>query len=72
MAAVMPSSVRKARKASFVAAAIVTFQLVLGLLVVITGLSPLVVAAHLSTGVSLFAFGLLAFWWVGIWRKHWR
>jgi heme A synthase len=71
-AALMPASVRKARKAALVAAAIVTFQLILGLLVVMTGLSPLIVAAHLSTGVSLFAFGLLAFWWAGIWRKYWR
>jgi cytochrome c oxidase assembly protein subunit 15 len=69
-AVVVPSSARRAKKASLIAAGLVSLQLVIGLLTVLTRLDPLLVASHLSTGVSLFAFGLLTFWWAGIWKKR--
>lgn len=69
-AVVVPSKARPAKKAALVAAAIVTLQIVLGLLTVLTALHPVVVASHLSTGVALFAFGLLTFWWAKKWKKR--
>jgi cytochrome c oxidase assembly protein subunit 15 len=69
-AIIVPSSVRRAKKAALVAAALVSVQLVIGLLTVLTSLQPLVVASHLSTGITIFAFALLTFLWVGIWRKQ--
>jgi cytochrome c oxidase assembly protein subunit 15 len=69
-AAVVPSSARRAKKASLVAAGLVSLQLVIGLLTVLTRLEPLLVATHLSTGVTLFAFGFLTFWWARIWKKR--
>ncbi|WP_337863283.1 COX15/CtaA family protein [Nitrososphaera sp.] len=73
-AAVMASSKgagRGARIASLVAAGIVTVQIVLGYLTVVSSLNPVVVATHLSTGITLFAFGLLTFWWARVWKKQW-
>jgi heme A synthase len=69
-AVVVPSGARRAKKASLIAAALVSFQIILGLLTVLTTLEPLIVASHLSTGITLFAFGLLTFWWAGIWRRR--
>lgn len=69
-AVVVPSRARRAKKASLIAAALVSFQIILGLLTVLTTLEPLIVASHLSTGITLFAFGLLTFWWAGIWKKR--
>lgn len=71
-AIIVPSSVKRAKKAAIIAAAIVSWQLALGFITVETHLHPIAVASHLSTGISVFAFVLLTFLWVGIWRKHWR
>lgn len=69
-AAVVPSKATRAKKASLIAAALVSAQITLGLLTVLTTLHPIVVASHLSTGVTLFAFGLLTFWWAKVWKKR--
>lgn len=69
-AVVVPSGARRAKKAALIAAAIVSAQVVFGLLTVLSTLHPLVVASHLSTGITLFAFGLLTFWWAGIWKRR--
>ena len=69
-AVIVPSRARRAKKVALIAAGLVSLQIVLGLLTVLTTLEPLVVASHLSTGISLFAFGLLTFWWAGIWKKR--
>lgn len=69
-AAIVPSKVKRAKKAALIAAAIVSVQLVLGLAVVFTQLNPLLVASHLSTGVSMFALVLLTFLWISFWRKQ--
>lgn len=71
-AVMVPWGARLAKKAALIGAAIVSLQLVLGLLTVLSSLHPIVVASHLSTGVTLFAFGLLTFLWAGVWKKHWR
>lgn len=71
-AVIVPWRARLAKKAALIGAAIVSLQLVLGLLTVLSSLHPIVVASHLSTGVTLFAFGLLTFLWAGVWKKHWR
>ena len=68
-AVVIPWAARRAKKAAIIAAVLVSAQVVLGLLAVLTILHPLVVATHLSTGITLFAFGLLTYLWVGIWRR---
>ncbi len=70
-AIIVPSKVKRAKKAAVIAAAIVSWQLALGFITVETHLHPIAVATHLSTGISVFAFALLTFLWVGIWRKHW-
>ena len=57
-------SVRKmkpATKTAIMAAILVSVQIVFGMLVVNTKLQPLLVAAHLSTGISLFAMTLMTF-----------
>jgi len=69
-AVVVPSRARRAKKVALIAAGLVSLQIVLGLLTVLTTLEPLVVASHLSTGISLFAFGLLTFLWAGIWKRR--
>lgn len=69
-AVVVPSRARRAKKVALIAAGLVSLQIVLGLLTVLTTLEPLVVASHLSTGISLFAFGLLTFWWAGVWKRR--
>jgi cytochrome c oxidase assembly protein subunit 15 len=71
-AVIVPSRVRMAKKAALIGAALVSAQIVLGLLTVLSTLHPIVVAGHLSTGITVFAFGLLTFLWAGVWRKHWR
>ena len=71
-AIVVPSSAKKAKTAAVIAAVIVTAQIILGYLTVATSLHPLVVATHLSTGITVFAFGLLTFWWAGAWKKYVR
>jgi heme A synthase len=63
---------RKAKKAAIVAAVIISAQLLLGYLTATTGLNPLIVAAHLSTGITAIAFTLLTFMWAGMWSKYWR
>jgi heme A synthase len=69
-AIVVPAGARRAKRAAVIAAAIVSVQIVLGWLTVLTTLDPLTVATHLSTGVTLFAFGLLTFWWAGMLKKY--
>lgn len=50
-----------ARKTAIIAAIIISMQIALGFLVVSTRLEPLLVAAHLSTGILLFAMALMTF-----------
>lgn len=69
-AAVVPMWAKRAKRASLVAAVLVSIQLLIGYLTVAMHLHPLVVATHLSTGITVFAFALLTFLWVGIWRKR--
>lgn len=69
-AVIVPSRARRAKKVALIAAGLVSLQMLLGLLTVLTILEPLVVASHLSTGISLFAFGLLTFWWAGVWKMR--
>ena len=71
-AVIVPARARKAKKAAIVAAAIISTQLGLGYLTATTSLHPLVVATHLSTGITAIAFTLLTFMWAGMWSKHWR
>jgi len=54
-------SMKEAKKTAIIAAILVSVQITLGMLVVNTGLQPLLVAAHLSTGISLFAMALMTF-----------
>lgn len=70
-AIIVPSNFKRAKKAAIIAAIIVSWQLALGFITVETKLNPIVVATHLSTGVTVFAFGLLTFLWIGIWRQNW-
>ena len=67
----VPSSLRKAKFASVIASVVVSIQIILGYFTVTTGLYPLIVAAHLSTGITVFAFGLITFLWIGILKKYW-
>ncbi|HEX2014577.1 MAG TPA: COX15/CtaA family protein [Nitrososphaera sp.] len=53
--------VKQARKTAIIAAIAVSVQIVFGMLVVTTGLEPLLVATHLSTGILLFAMTLMTF-----------
>jgi cytochrome c oxidase assembly protein subunit 15 len=71
-AAIVPSRARKAKRAAAIAAVIITAQLGLGYLTATTDLHPLVVATHLSTGITAIAFTLLTFMWAGMWSKHWK
>ena len=52
---------KPARKTAFIAAIVVSVQIILGMLVVTTRLEPLLVASHLSTGILLFAMTLMTF-----------
>jgi cytochrome c oxidase assembly protein subunit 15 len=70
-AVIVPASNKKAKLAAVIAAAIVSVQILLGFLAVATSLNPIVVASHLSTGISVLGFGLLTFWWAGVWKKYW-
>jgi heme A synthase len=69
-AIIVPSGVKRAKKTAIIAAGIVSWQLALGFITVATHLYPIAVASHLSTGISVFAFALLTFLWVGVWRKQ--
>jgi cytochrome c oxidase assembly protein subunit 15 len=60
-AASVAKNAHPARKTGIIAAIVVSMQIVLGLLVVNTKLEPVLVAAHLSTGILLFAMVLLTF-----------
>jgi cytochrome c oxidase assembly protein subunit 15 len=62
--ATMAYAIKKARntqKYAVVSSIIISFQILLGMLVVNTKLQPLLVAIHLSTGVLLFAMILMTF-----------
>jgi cytochrome c oxidase assembly protein subunit 15 len=52
---------KPAIKTAVIAAILVSVQIVIGMFVVMTGLHPIIVAAHLSTGISLFAMALMTF-----------
>ena len=67
----VPSSFRKAKVASIIAAMVVSVQIIIGYLTVTTQLYPLMVATHLSTGIAVIAFSLITFLWIGILRKYW-
>ena len=71
-ALIVPSRAKKAKRAAIIAAVIISAQLGLGYLTATTSLHPLVVATHLSTGITAIAFTLLTFMWAGMWSKHWR
>ena len=71
-AVIVPSRAKKAKRAAVIAAIIISVQLGLGYLTATTDLHPLVVATHLSTGITAIAFTLLTFMWAGMWSKHWR
>lgn len=71
MAVAVPSNLRKAKLASVIAAAVVSFQILLGYLTVTTSLYPVVVASHLSTGITVIAFSLMTLLWIGIMKKYW-
>jgi len=67
----VPSGVKRAKRASIIAAIVVSAQIVIGYLTVTTQLYPPVVATHLSTGITVIAFSLLTFLWIGMLRKYW-
>ena len=69
---IVPPKATKAKRAAIIAAVIITAQIILGYLTATTNLHPLVVAAHLSTGITAVAFTLLTFMWAGMWSKYWR
>ena len=52
---------KPAQKTAIIAAIIISMQIILGMLVVTTRLEPILVATHLSTGISLFAMTLMTF-----------
>ncbi len=60
-AAYSARNMKPARKTAIIAAILVSVQIAFGMLVVNTRLQPLLVAAHLSTGISLFAMTLMTF-----------
>jgi len=49
------------RKTAIIAAAVMSVQIAIGYFVIDTGLHPIVVATHLSTGILLFAMTLMTF-----------
>lgn len=69
-AIVVSSSLRKAKLASIIAAIMVSVQIILGYLTVSAGLYPFVVATHLSTGITVIAFSLITFYWIGVMKKY--
>lgn len=71
-ALIVPARARKAKRAAIIATIIITAQLILGYLTATSSLHPLVVATHLSTGITAIAFTLLTFMWAGMWSKYWR
>lgn len=52
---------KQAKKTAIIAAIVISVQIVIGMLVVLTKLQPLIVATHLSTGILLFAMTLMTF-----------
>ena len=54
-------NVRPAMKTAIIAALIACLQIFFGYLIVTLKLPPLLVAAHLSTGITLFAMALMTF-----------
>jgi heme A synthase len=68
-AIVVPSSLRNAKLASIIAAIVISVQIILGYLTVTTRLYPLVVATHLSTGITVIAFSLITFYWIRVMKK---
>jgi len=50
-----------ARKTAILAAVLVCIQVAFGAVVVYSRLNPILVAAHLSTGIALFAMALMTF-----------
>ena len=52
---------RNTQKYAVISSIIISFQILLGMLVVNTKLQPLLVAMHLSTAVSVFAMMLMTF-----------
>ena len=72
VAVIVPARAMKAKRASIIAAIIISAQLLLGYLTATTDLNPLVVATHLSTGITTIAFTLLTFLWAGMWSKYWK
>lgn len=60
-AAYSAKNLKPARKTAIIAAIAVSVQIVIGMLLVTTGLHPLLAAGHLSTGILLFAMVLMTF-----------
>lgn len=71
-AIVVPSVLRKVKLASIIAAVVMSIQIMIGYFTVTSELYPLVVASHLSSGITVIAFSLLTFLWIGIMKKHWN
>jgi cytochrome c oxidase assembly protein subunit 15 len=55
------SKMKQAKKTAIIAAIVISVQIVIGMLVVLTKLQPIIVATHLSTGILLFAMTLMTF-----------
>ena len=70
-AIVVPCSLRKAKIASIIAAIVISVQLIIGYFTVTTALYPLIVATHLSSGITVFAFGLITFLWIRFLKRSW-
>lgn len=68
-AIVVPSSLRKAKLVSIIAAITVSVQIILGYLTVTAGLHPFVVATNLSTGITVIAFSMITFYWIGVMKN---
>lgn len=61
MAFYCTKKVKPARKTAIIAALVACLQIFFGYLVVTLKLPPLLVAGHLSTGITLFAMTLMTF-----------
>ena len=66
----IPSNFKKAKFAAITGAVVVSVQILIGYLTVTTGLYPLIVATHLSTGVTVIAFSLITFLSIGFLKAY--
>ena len=59
----------KSKLVSIIAAIMVSVQIILGYLTVTAGLHPFVVATNLSTGITMIAFSMITFYWIGVMKN---